>query len=179
MSIFSPSKEAAKIDMEREASIIFRTSNEAEKIIAERRAVVAAARSWIGTPYHHAADVKGHGVDCAMILVRVYCDLGLIEPFDPRPYTRDWMLHRSEERYLGLLLERARPVETPGPGDVILFRVGRCFAHGGIVTKAAPLTIVHAYAPARCVLEEQVGRNGELAARLSTVKFASLLGPKS
>jgi len=160
MSIFSPYLEAAKIDFEREV-------------------VVAAARGWIGTPYHHAADVKGHGVDCAMILVRVYCDLGLVEPFDPRPYTRDWMLHRSEERYLGLLLERALPVEAPGPGDVILFRVGRCFAHGGIVTKAEPLTIVHAYAPARCVLEEEIGRNGELAARLSTVKFASLLGPKS
>ena len=52
---------------------------------AERVAVVAAARSWLGTPYHHAADVKGRkgGVDCAMLLVRVYCDLGLVEPFDP------------------------------------------------------------------------------------------------
>ena len=70
-----------------------------------RAAVVAEARSWIGTPYHHAADVKGHGVDCAMLLVRVYCDLGLIEPFDPRPYTRDWFLHRSEERYLGFLFD--------------------------------------------------------------------------
>ena len=67
----------------------------------QRAAVVAEARSWIGTPYHHAADVKGHGVDCALLLVRVYCDLGLVEPFDPRPYTRDWFLHRSEERYLG------------------------------------------------------------------------------
>ena len=45
----------------------------------QRAAVVAAARSWIGTPYHHAADVKGVGVDCAMLLVRVYSDLGLID----------------------------------------------------------------------------------------------------
>ncbi len=143
---------------------------------AQRAAVVAAARSWIGTPYHHSADVKGAGVDCAMILVRVYCDLGLIEPFDPRPYTRDWMLHRDDERYLGFLLARAAVVDRPAPGDVILFRVGRCFAHGGIVSKADPLTIVHAYAPARCVLEEEVARNGELADRMSTVKFASYWG---
>ena len=82
-----------------------------------RAAVVAAARSWIGTPYHHAADVKGRqgGVDCAMLLVRVYCDLGLVEPFDPRPYTRDWMLHRDEERYLGFLLARAKRFGRPGP----------------------------------------------------------------
>src|SRR5260370_32886130 len=95
---------------------------------AQRTAVVAAARSWIGTPYHHAADVKGAGVDCALLLVRVYCDLGMVEPFDPRPYTRDWMLHRDDERYLGFLLDRARMVSEPAPGDVILFRFGRCFS---------------------------------------------------
>jgi NlpC/P60 family putative phage cell wall peptidase len=141
---------------------------------AEGRAnIVAAARSWVGTPYHHAADVKGVGVDCAMILVRVYCDLGLIEPFDPRPYTRDWMLHRDDERYLQFLLCRTQIVAAPGAGDVIVFRVGRCFAHGGIVTRTEPLTIVHAYAPARAVLEEEVARNGELAQRMRAVKFAS------
>ena len=55
--------------------------------LRQRAAVVAAARAWIGTPYHHMADIKGVGVDCAMLLVRVYCDLGLVEHFDPRPYT--------------------------------------------------------------------------------------------
>ena len=140
-----------------------------------RRAVVASARSWIGTPYHHAADVKGRkgGVDCAMLLVRIYCDLGLVEPFDPRPYTRDWMLHRSEERYLGFLLARAREVAAPGLGDIVLFRVGRCYAHGGIVMKAEPLTIVHAFANARAVVEDEVRRHSELAARVGTAKFAS------
>ena len=111
-----------------------------------------------------------------MLLVRVYCDLGLVEPFDPRPYVRDWMLHRDDERYLGFLIDRARIVSEPGPGDVILFRFGRCFSHGGIVTVPKPLTIVHAFAPARGVLEEEVGRNGELAGRLSAVKFASYWG---
>ncbi len=129
----------------------------------ERTAVVTAAREWIMTPYHHAADVKGRkgGVDCAMLLVRVYCDLGLVEPFDPRPYTRDWMLHRDEEKYLGFLLERARVVEAPAPakaGDVILFKIGRCFAHGGIVSNAEPLTMIHAHAQAGFVVEDEVLR---------------------
>ena len=109
--------------------------------------MVAEARSWIGTPYHHAADVKGHGVDCAILLVRVYCDLGLVEPFDPRPYTRDWFLHRNEERYLGFLLARSNEVRAPALGDIILFRIGRCFAHAGIVSRVDPLTIIHAFAP--------------------------------
>jgi hypothetical protein len=138
-----------------------------------RAAIVAAAREWIGTPYHHMADVKGVGCDCAMLLVRVYCDLGLVGSFDPRPYTRDWHLHHGEERYMKLLLARAGEVAAPGAGDIVLFRYGRCFSHGGIVTRPNPLTIVHAFAPARIVLEEEIGRNAEIAARLRQAMFAS------
>jgi cell wall-associated NlpC family hydrolase len=144
----------------------------------ERAAVVAAARSWLGTPYHHAADVKGRqgGVDCAMLLVRVYCDLGLVDPFDPRPYTRDWFLHRNEERYLGSLLARSREVREPGLGDIVLFKIGRCFAHAGIVSRAEPLTIVHAFSGARCVVEHVISHSAELSARVKTAKFASYWG---
>jgi cell wall-associated NlpC family hydrolase len=141
-----------------------------------RAAVVAEARSWIGTPYHHAGDVKGHGVDCAMLLVRVYCDLGLVEPFDPRPYTRDWFLHRNEERYLGFLLARSKEVRSPGLGDIILFRIGRCFAHGGIVSRVEPLNIIHAFANSGRVVEDIVRANPELASRLKGAKFASYWG---
>jgi NlpC/P60 family putative phage cell wall peptidase len=140
---------------------------------SDRAAVVAAARRWLGTPYHHMADIRGVGVDCAMILVRVFCDLALVQPFDPRPYTRDWMLHRDDERYLGFLLASAREVEAPAPGDVMLFRIGRCYAHGGIVTKAEPVTLLHAYAPAGCVIEEEISRNADLAARVGAAKYFS------
>jgi NlpC/P60 family putative phage cell wall peptidase len=138
-----------------------------------RAAVVAEARSWLGTPYHHAADVKGVGCDCAMLLVRVYCDLGLVPPFDPRPYTRDWFLHRSEERYLAFLLARSQEVRAPIEGDIVLFRIGRCYAHGGIVTMTEPFTIIHAFARARCVTEDVIARSAELSARLRAAKFAS------
>jgi len=141
-----------------------------------RARVLEAARAWIGTPYHHMADLRGVGVDCAMLLVRVFCDLGLVAPFDPRPYTRDWMLHRDDERYLGFLIASAREVEAPQAGDVILFRIGRCYAHGGIVTLPDPLTILHAFAPAARVLEEPVARNAQLARRLSAARFFSHWG---
>lgn len=138
--------------------------------------MVAEARSWIGTPYHHAADVKGHGVDCAFLLIRVYCDLGLVESFDPRPYTRDWFLHRSEERYLGFLLARSHEVRKPGLGDIVLFKVGRCFAHAGIASNTEPLSIIHAFAGASCVVEDVIKRNAELLVRMKTAKFASYWG---
>jgi NlpC/P60 family putative phage cell wall peptidase len=137
-------------------------------------AAVAAAREWIGTPYHNCADVKGVGVDCGMLLVRIYVDLKLVTPFDPRPYSPDWHLHRSEEKYLGHLLARAESVARPEPGDVVLFRYGRCYSHGGVVTRADPLTIIHAFHPAGLVLEEEVARNAELAARLGDARFFTL-----
>lgn len=145
---------------------------------AGRAAVVAEARSWLGTRYHHAADVKGRqgGVDCAMLLVRVYCDLGLVERFDPRPYTRDWFLHRDEERYLGFLLARSHEVREPELGDIVLFRMGRCFAHAGIVSRAEPLTVIHAFSGARCVVEDTISHLPELSTRLKTAKFASYWG---
>ena len=145
--------------------------------LPDRAAVVAEARTWCGTPYHHMADVKGHGCDCAMLLVRVFCDLGLVESFDPRPYTRDWHLHRGEERYLRFLLARSHEVAAPMPGDVILFKYGRCFSHGGIVSRQKPLTIIHAFHPARIVFEEEIERNAEVAERISTAMFASYWEP--
>jgi hypothetical protein len=33
-----------------------------------REAIVAAARSWLGTPYHHQASLKGVGSDCIGVI---------------------------------------------------------------------------------------------------------------
>lgn len=142
--------------------------------VSEDRAdVVAEARAWLGTSYHHAADIKGVGVDCAMLLLRVFCDLGLVEPFDPRPYSPDWMMHRSEEKFLNILLAHAHEVAAPEPGDVMIFRMGRCFSHGGIVTVVDPLTIIHAFLPVGIVLEEDITKNAQLAVRRREAIFAS------
>lgn len=124
----------------------------------QRAAVVAEARRWIATPYHHAADVLGAGVDCGMLIVRAYVDTGIVPAFDPRPYSPQWMLHKDEEVYLSLVLGRAvERSDAPQPGDVLVVRWGRCYSHGAIVT-AWP-NIVHAFAPARMVLEEDFTRN--------------------
>jgi cell wall-associated NlpC family hydrolase len=128
----------------------------------QRRAVVAEAQSWIMTPYHSQGDLKGVGVDCGMLLVRVFVDAGLCEPFDPRPYADDWMLHRSEEHYLGFVFDRTKEVPKPLPGDVMVFRFGRCYSHGGIVTCINPVTIIHAFKPVGCVIEDDVMSNTAL-----------------
>jgi cell wall-associated NlpC family hydrolase len=157
------------------SSVLCPPSSEA----AQRAAVVAAARSWIGTPYHNCADIKGVGVDCGMLLVRVFVDLNLCPPFDPRPYPVDWHLHRSEERYLGFIFDRSAEATEPLPGDVMVFRYGRCYSHGGIVTAAKPLRIVHAYYQARMVIEDEVARNAVLADPARKPRFFSVWAKKS
>ncbi|KMO44404.1 hypothetical protein VQ03_03210 [Methylobacterium tarhaniae] len=141
-----------------------------------RAHVVAEARRWVGTPYHPGADVHGVGVDCGMLLVRVFVDTGLVPAFDPRPYPQDWHIHRDDERYLGFLFGRTREVPAPGPGDIVMFRHGRTYSHGGIVTAAEPLTLVHAFSPAQAVIEEPVNRNGQLTQPYRAPRFFSLWG---
>ncbi len=105
--------------------------------------VLREARSWLGTPYHHQGRVKGAGVDCAMILIEVYHACGLMPNIDPTPYPQDWHFHRNDERYLGWVKDYAEEVETPLPGDVVLFKFARCVSHGGIVLDWP--NIIHSY----------------------------------
>lgn len=105
--------------------------------------VIAEARTWIGTPWHHLARVKGAGVDCAQFLVAVFAAAGAIEPFEADYYPADWHMHRDEPRFLEMLLRHGERVTDPQPGDVVMFNFGRHAAHGGIVI-AWPL-IIHAF----------------------------------
>jgi cell wall-associated NlpC family hydrolase len=130
---------------------------------AQRAVVVAEARSWIRTPVLHGACLKGAGVDCGQFLLKVFSDCGLIPPIDLGSYPPDWFMHREDDRYLDIV--RAQATETAGPpepGDVILFHVGRNYGHGAIVTKDAPLIIVHAFPPTRVVMEEPLRREHKL-----------------
>jgi len=96
--------------------------------------IVAEALTWVDTPYHHAAKLKGSGVDCAQLLYAVFIDaLHLVPPIDFSEYPSDWMWHRSEEIFLSHVQTSAQEVFDPQPGDVAMFKWGHCFAHGSIV----------------------------------------------
>lgn len=136
--------------------------------MATREQVIAEARKWIGTPYHHAANVLGHGVDCGMMMIEVYSAVGLCEWFDPRPYSRTFHLHQRNEWYDAYCNMKLNPVESPLPGDMALFKIGRLYAHGAIVVDWP--TIIHAHAFEGMVLESDISR-GYLRSR--EVKFYS------
>lgn len=111
---------------------------------AERAKVVAAAVSWLGTPYHHMGRIKGAGVDCATLLAMVYSEAGVIAEPELEYYPPDWHLHRGEERYTKelekLAVEKAGP---PLPGDIVVWQFGRTFSHGCIVVDWP--NVIHSY----------------------------------
>lgn len=128
-----------------------------------RAAVVAEVRKWKRTPYHHNQAVLGAGVDCARLIIEAFVGAGLVDRFSAGSYTHDWHLHRDDEKYLSVVesyLSRVDTVETPlnerpewaaRPGDVLVWRVGRTYSHGAIVTQWP--YIVHASFPDRAVTE--------------------------
>jgi cell wall-associated NlpC family hydrolase len=109
-----------------------------------RRRIVLEAESWLSTPYHHMGRIKGAGTDCVMFLAEVYEAAGVLPHVDIDFYEPDWNLHRNEERYLDQLVSYAQEIKgPPQPGDIAMFKFGRCFAHGAIVTEWPQL--IHAW----------------------------------
>jgi hypothetical protein len=112
-----------------------------------RNAVIAEAVTWIRTPFHHEARVKGAGVDCGNFLIGVYGAVGLPVPAKIDHYPRDFMLHRDREWFLEIVLQFADEITRDEvlPGDAVIFKHGRSYSHGAIVT-AWP-RIIHAAYP--------------------------------
>ena len=135
---------------------------------AQRKKVVAAALAWENTPYHHQANIQGVGVDCVMLLVEVYKSCRLIPAdFDPRPYARNWHLHRSDEMYLAGLERFGAPLrgrQRPLPGDIAMFQFGRCASHAALVLQW-PL-VLHAYADVGSVVQTDISKSTALTKRL-------------
>ena len=103
-----------------------------------REDVVCAARTWLGTPFHHQGRLKDIGVDCAGVVVGVAAQLEL-SAFDTNGYGR-----RPDSRELQHICDsqmRRVNLNDALPGDVYLIEVD-----------GQP----HAYAPARRVVEHRL-----------------------
>ncbi len=109
--------------------------------------VLATARSWLGTPYHDQASLRGVGCDCLGLARGVWREVVGDEPFPIPPYSRDW----GETGPREVLAEGARrmmvevALADAVPGALILFRMTpRAIAkHVGILTNAD--SFIHSY----------------------------------
>lgn len=142
---------------------------------AARARVETIAREFIGTPFHDHAELKGVGVDCATLLKCVFTEAGVIEPFMLDHYSPQFFLHQAEERYVGWVEKFAReiPQDAAQPGDVVLYKIGLCFAHGGLIVQPGWPAIIHAHFGSRCVRVDH-GERPRLGTRIQAMKFFSL-----
>jgi NlpC/P60 family putative phage cell wall peptidase len=125
-----------------------------------REAIVAAARGWLGTPYHHQASCKGVGSDCLGLIRGIWRELYGSEPEAMPPYTRDWGDATGSETLLAAAcrhLVKLDDVGTAAPGDILVFRMrdGGVAKHAGILT--GPSRLVHAQEELG-VIEIELGR---------------------
>ena len=115
-------------------------------MMTARERFVEEALTWLGTRYHHAAMIKGAGVDCIMLMVAAGRAAGKIPPdFDPRPYDQYWYMHRDEEKYLNGIIGYCVRTIAPQRGDIVLYKFGRTVSHGAIYLDDT--RILHAHAP--------------------------------
>lgn len=111
-----------------------------------RDEIVLAARSWIGTPYHHQASCKGIGADCLGLVRGVWRDCFGSDCETPPAYSRDWAEASGIETMLAGASRHLIQVCIADiqPGDVVVFRLrsGYVAKHAGIVATAD--TMIHA-----------------------------------
>lgn len=118
---------------------------------ALRRAIVAEARRWIGTPYRHQASLCGAGADCLGLLRGVWRATVGPEPERTPAYSADWSEASGDERLMRAATRHLVPIdrEAAGAGDVLLFRMraGAPVKHVGLLVAdgLAGGRIVHAY----------------------------------
>lgn len=124
--------------------------------------IVTLARSWIGTPYHNMAAVKGRGVDCIGLIRGIWAEIYGTVPEVPH-YTPRWSAHnKGEETLLNAARQYLTEVDarTRGPGIVLGFRVHPkgIAQHCGVMTTTTEM--VHSHS-GREVYEVTLGERWE------------------
>jgi hypothetical protein len=139
--------------------------------MVHRAEVVAKAREFLDTPFHHQGRTRGRGLDCVGLVLCVggelgLCDVGgvpihvhLYANYPAQPFGR--IVHNECMRRLVIkwLYDPARirdqgaapPLELLDPGDVLTMRNPKIPTHTAIVGSLSAhagdsyLTIIHAY----------------------------------
>lgn len=112
---------------------------------------VAAARSCVGTAFHHQGRRKAVGLDCIGVVVVALQELGF-QVRDQLDYSQ-----RPDGKSLVAALEAhgARLVDQIQAGDVLLFRYDHQPQHVAVASSVQSL--IHAFAPAGQVVETHIG----------------------
>lgn len=110
-----------------------------------RSEIVAAARRWVGTPYHHQASLRGVGCDCLGLVRGVWREVIGAEPERMPGYAPDWAEMCGRETLLEAAGRHFVPAAQLRGGALLVFRwrKGAPAKHVGIAVDGGRL--VHAY----------------------------------
>jgi cell wall-associated NlpC family hydrolase len=121
-------------------------------MMVSRAEVIAAARTWIGTPFHHQARQKGVGVDCVGLTIGVALELGLVDEDTVKTLPIDYKPHPDPKLMRQLLCDNMNAVWPPQPGDWIYISMPNNLpTHVALVTGKG--SIIHADSHCKQVAE--------------------------
>jgi len=102
-------------------------------------ALVKIARSYLGTPWHHAGRLRGVGVDCIGLVAETHREAG-----HAVSDSLDYSMYDEYDRLLSVLDTHATRVdgELQG-GDILVFRARLMDNHCGLYTENGHF--IHAY----------------------------------
>lgn len=108
--------------------------------------VVALARQWIGTPYHHQASLLGVGCDCLGLVRGVFAARHGYPAEEPPPYASDWAESDGRETMLAAAARHLLPcpLDDLVPGRVVVFRLKPGCVAKHVAILATPSTMIHA-----------------------------------
>ncbi|MAM95328.1 NlpC/P60 family protein [Parvibaculum sp.] len=130
--------------------------------MTRREEIVAAARSWIGTPYRHQASMKGAGTDCLGLVRGVWREVVGPEPETPPAYTATWAEVPGGHAEEMMVQAARRHMEEIGcsaarAGDIMLFRMRANGPAKHAAILSADNRMIHAWS-GRAVVETVMGR---------------------
>lgn len=134
------------------------TTKTGAHLYSNREEIAALARTWLGTPYHHQAYVKGVGADCLGLLRGMFIEMYGHDPEAPPRYSEAWGEADAEELLLQAAQTHLAPVDYPGYklADVLVFRVKNAVSAKHCAIVSGPDLMIHAVS-AREVLETSIG----------------------
>jgi hypothetical protein len=130
-----------------------------------REAIVACARTYIGTKFQHQGRLRGRGLDCIGLPIMVAVELGIRDrdgnpatpmmfgSYPPQPVGRAAAVRKECER---LLIEK--PIADARPGDVVAIRLPLEPCHIAMIaelelSRCIMPSLIHAYASSKKVVE--------------------------
>lgn len=111
---------------------------------------LAAARTWVGTPFHWEASLKGVGADCRGLLTGAARECGFPEAVELEANLVGYSRRINEGALMAgldrLFDRQPSDIGLARPGDVLAFRIKRKVQHLGIYGGGNPgHSMVHAY----------------------------------